>query len=260
MSAGPRFTATFDTVEHFLHAYDTEIRAGGLLVHGAQLGPHAAVGPCTLELRVANRPPAAFAALVAASVPNVGVAVLFSDPAPLRQLADALRATGAEAAPDGEAVGHTATDPGAEGDAADADAPDPQPPVPGTVSARLRAMTVSEKMQLALSADRETRGYLLRDTNKALHLYVLRNPRIGLDEVTYAAKLSTLAPEALKFIADHKEWGLNPTVCTAIARNPRSPVPLVLRILPRVPAAELRAIAKGNGRAPIVQAARKMVL
>jgi hypothetical protein len=37
-------------------------------------------------------------------------------------------------------------------------------------------------------------------------------------------------------------------------------VPLVLKLLPRVPMAELKVIAKGKGRAPIVQAARKLVI
>ena len=48
-------------------------------------------------------------------------------------------------------------------------------------------------------------------------------------------------------------------MCAAIARNPQAPVPLVLKLLPRVPPQELRAIAKGVGRAPIVQAARKLL-
>lgn len=244
MSSGPRFTAAFAGPEQFLKAYETEIRAGGLLVPGAELGPHAAVGPCVIALRIGERAPLELEGSVAAFIPNMGVAVLFKDVAPLHALAQTLRK--------GDAVEAPAAD-----DEPEQDAP---PPPPGTVGARLRAMSVSEKMQLALSADRETRGYLLRDTNKALHLYVLRNPRIGLDEVTYAAKLSTLAPEALKYISEHKEWGHNPAICTALARNPKTPIPLVLRILPRVPAAEVRAIAKGTGRAQIVQAARKMVL
>jgi hypothetical protein len=37
------------------------------------------------------------------------------------------------------------------------------------------------------------------------------------------------------------------------------PVPLVLKVLPRVPMQELRAIAKGSGRQPVVHAARKLI-
>jgi hypothetical protein len=231
----PRLTAAFDSPEAFALAHRSEISAGGLLIHGAQLENHAAVGPCRVELRVAGHPPVEVEAQLAAAVPGVGVAVIFPD----RTALDALA----------ERMGHET--PGKE--------PGAGPPVPGTTGARLQVMTVAEKMQSGLSGDRDVRSHLLRDTNKALHLYVLRNPRIGLDEVQYAARLSTLSPDALKFIAEHREWSLNPAVCAALARNPKTPIPMVLRILSRVPVQDLRALAKGGGRMPIVQAARKLL-
>jgi len=233
--ADPRLSAVFDSAEAFRRAYDSEICAGGLLIPGARLDSGVAAGACQVEIRVARFAPVEVQALLAAVVPGVGVAVIFPDRAALDDLAERL-----DHEPPGGAASAAA-------------------PAPGTLGARLHAMTVAEKMQLGLSGDRDTRAHLLRDTNKVLHIYVLRNPRIGLDEVQYAAKLSTLSPDALKFIAEHKEWGFNPTVCAALARNPRTPIPMVLRILPRVPAQELRALAKGGGRMPIVQAARKLL-
>jgi hypothetical protein len=247
MSA-PRLVAEFTSAEDFLGVHQREISKGGLLVRGASLPAGAALGTCVLVVSVAGQAPVEVQAQLAAAVPGVGVAVMFpgGPPAPLVALAERLRAP-AEQAPAGEE---------AEPDADEPPAPAHNP----LMSARLAAMSVTEKMQLALSGDREARAYLLRDTNKALHVYVLRNPRLGLDEVIYAAKMSSLSPEALKLIAEHREWGVNTTVCTALARNPRTPVPLVLKLLPRVPMQELRVIAKGQGRAPIVQAARKLVL
>ncbi|HEX8822078.1 MAG TPA: hypothetical protein VF794_19280 [Archangium sp.] len=247
MSA-PRLVAEFASAEDFLGGYEREMSKGGLLVRGAALPPGAALGPCVLAVSVAGQAPVEVQAQLAAAVPGVGVAVMFpaGPPAPLVALAERLRA------------------PPAQGPAEEEPEPDAEePPSPAhnpLMSARLAAMTVTEKMQLALSGDREARAYLLRDTNKALHVYVLRNPRLGLDEVIYAAKMSSLSPDALKLIAEHREWGVNSTVCTALARNPRTPVPLVLKLLPRVPLQEVRVIAKGQGRAPIVQAARKLVL
>jgi len=248
MSA-PRLVASYASADQFLQVFRTEMAKGGVLIHGAILPPSASVGPCVVELRVGALAPVALDAQIAASIPGVGVAVMLPDRARLQAFAQSVQA--GTAAPAAEAAP-------AEESIAEEPAPE-EHEVPGTTGARLRGLTVAEKMSLALSGSREERTYLLRDTNKALHLYVLRNPRIGLDEVLYAAKLSTLAPDAIKFIAEHKEWGLNPSVCAAIARNPKTPVPLVLRILPRVPLQDIRAIAKGTGRAPIVQAARKIL-
>jgi hypothetical protein len=250
MSA-PRFVAEFASAEDFLGCHQREISKGGLLVRGASLPAGASLGACVLGVSVAGQAPVEVPAQIAAAVPGVGVAVMFPGgaPAPLAALAARLRAP-AEQAPE------TPVDEEPEVEEAEP----PAPPHNPLMSARLAAMTVTEKMQLALAGDREARAYLLRDTNKVLHVYVLRNPRLGLDEVIYAAKMPSLSPDALKFIAEHREWGVNTTVCTALARNPRTPVPLVLKLLPRVPVSELKVIAKGQGRAPIVQAARKLVV
>jgi hypothetical protein len=61
----------------------------------------------------------------------------------------------------------------------------------------------------------------------------------------------------LKMIAEHREWGGNPGVCASLVRNPKTPMPLALRMLDKVPMNELKAIAKGGARDQIVQAARK---
>jgi hypothetical protein len=119
---------------------------------------------------------------------------------------------------------------------------------------------MSEKLDLALHGDREQRMQALRDPNKQLHSIALKNPRIGLEEVGWAAKQTTLNPDALKAIADHPEWGQNPTIATALVRNPKTPVPVALRMLQRVPYAELKAIAKSTGRPQVVQGARKLLV
>ena len=112
-------------------------------------------------------------------------------------------------------------------------------------------------MQLALSGSRDERTALFRDTNKMLHVFVLKNPRLGLDEVQAAAKLPQLSPDALKMVAEHREWGSNPTVCASLVRNPKTPMPLALRMLDKVPLNDLKAIAKGGARDALVHAARK---
>jgi hypothetical protein len=120
-------------------------------------------------------------------------------------------------------------------------------------------MNVTQKMQLALSGSREERFVLLRDPVKPLHVFVLKNPRIGLDEVAYAAKLPTLSPDALKLISESREWTGNATICIALVRNPRTPLPIVLRMLEWIFLSEIRALAKGGAREQIVHAARRKV-
>lgn len=227
--------ATYPGPAEFLAAFDSEISKGGLLVRGATLANPQAGAAVQLTVEVGGLEAVEQPAKVAAVIPGVGVAVMFDGaPEQLNALAESARNPVVDAEPEPDAR-------------------------PGTLYDRLKAMTVSEKMQLALAGTREERTALLRDVNKTIHLFVLKNPRIGLDEVQAAAKAPNTSPDALKMIAEHKEWSMNAQVCTGLVRNPKTPMPLALRMLERVPVSELRAIAKGGAREQIVHAARKKV-
>jgi hypothetical protein len=212
--------ATYATQAEFEAIFEAEISKGGLLVRGAAVEGAQAGATCELIVQVGHVSPVSVEARIAAVVPGVGVAVMFDEVPPL------LARLGREAPP-------------------------------ASLSERLRTMSPSEKMQLALSGNRDERAALLRDNNKMLHVFVLKNPRIGLDEVQAAAKLPQLSPDALKQIAEHREWSVNSTVCSALVRNPKTPLPLALRLIDRVPVSDLRAIAKGGAREQVVHAARK---
>jgi hypothetical protein len=229
----PLLRAAFASPDEFLAAFDGEIARGGVLVRGAEIGAAQALSECRVSVEVAGSPPVEVSGRVAALAPGVGIAVIFQGvPPALAGLAAELR-TPAEPAAD--------------------EAPR------GALADRIKAMSVQQKMQAALSGSREERLALIRDPAKVAHVFVLKNPRIGIDEVLYAAKSPNLAPDAIKLIAEHKEWSVNAAICTALARNPKTPVPTALRLLDRVPTSELRAIAKGGARDQIVHAARKKV-
>jgi hypothetical protein len=233
-----RFAVDYPTPERFIDAVEQEVVHGGLLVRAVQATP--GDPECVVEVRLQGELIAEVKGHIGA-VARSSVAVSF-DPIPEELIAYATR------------LQHPADE------AEEEPAPEPNEPVRrGTISDRLAALTVGQKTALALSGDRETRMALLRDHNKMLHAFVLRNPRIGLDEVLYAAKLATLAPDALKFLSEHPEWGQNSQVWTALVRNQKTPMPVALKLLPRLSQNEIRAIAKGNARDQLVFAARRML-
>ena len=62
-------------------------------------------------------------------------------------------------------------------------------------------------------------------------------------------------------IADRKEWSRNAQIALALARNPKTPPEVAVRVLDHVPVDALRTMAKGTGAPPhVVQAARRTVL
>ena len=225
---------TWASPDAYLASFTAEISRGGLLVRGASLAGVQAGAEVLLSLSVTGGSSAEVPARVAAVVPGVGVAVMFTG------VPEALKGLGTPA-------------PLIEAEVVEQEEQGP----PGPLSERLKKMTVTEKMQMAMTGTRDERTALFRDVNKSLHLFVLKNPRIGLDEVQAAAKSPMVSPDALKMIAEHREWGGNPGVCASLVRNPKTPMPMALRLLDKVPMNELKAIAKGGARDQIVQAARK---
>jgi hypothetical protein len=151
---------------------------------------------------------------------------------------------------------HERVAPGSAAPARDRTAPSATVP-PGSID----AMSHAEKIQVALHGNRDQRNAILRDNNRTLHPYVLKNPQLTVEDVLAIAKNPQMHPELLKQVADRKEWLQNAQIALALARNPKTPGTIAVRALDFAPADALRQIAKGTGAPPnVIQAARKKVL
>lgn len=131
----------------------------------------------------------------------------------------------------------------------------------GTPRPQPEELTHAQKIQLALHGTRDQRNAILRDRNRMLHAYVLKNPQINVDDVLAIAKNPQMGPEVFKQIAERPDWLQRPQIAVALARNPKVPSEIAVRALAHVPLDALRQIAKGTGAPPhVVQAARKRVI
>jgi hypothetical protein len=125
---------------------------------------------------------------------------------------------------------------------------------------QLESMSVAEKRQAALHGRKDIRMLLIRDRNKTIHPFILKNPAITLDEIEQIAKMPSVNPDVLRMIANHKEWTRSATVCRNLVRNPQTPMKEALELLAKLPVSEVRALAKGSTvRTAIQQAARKKI-
>jgi hypothetical protein len=138
-----------------------------------------------------------------------------------------------------------------------------QGPPPEGVDLRthVEQMSVNQKRQAALHGRRDMRLLLIRDRNKTIHPFVLKNPGITLDEVEQIAKMPSVNPEALRMIATSPDWTRVATVCRNLVRNPKTPLKDALALMGKLPMSDLRALAKSsNVKTQIQAAARKRVL
>jgi hypothetical protein len=139
--------------------------------------------------------------------------------------------------------------------------PNSTPPPPTDGLLRLDGASRAEKIQKALHGTRDERNAILRDRDRTLHPFVLKNPQLNAEDIVAIAKNAQMTPEMLKQISDRKEWFQRPAIALALARNPKTPPELAVRALDYVPVDAVRQIAKGAGVLPhIAQAARKKLL
>jgi hypothetical protein len=140
-------------------------------------------------------------------------------------------------------------------------APTVQPPSSTPVVPQTDKLTPAAKIQLALHGNRDQRNAILRDTNRALHPYVLKNPQITIEDVLAIVKNAQASPELLKQVSERRDWLQRPQIAHALARNPKCPPEVAVRALDFAPIDAVRQMAKGVGVLPhVAQAARKKVI
>ncbi|HEV7923608.1 MAG TPA: hypothetical protein VGR02_22710 [Thermoanaerobaculia bacterium] len=120
---------------------------------------------------------------------------------------------------------------------------------------RMRALSQMEKLLLAVKAERSERALLLQDNDPRVLLSLLRNPRLTVDEVARMAKSAFLTYQVAEVIMKAAQWMSSLDVRLALIHNPKTPPAFALRILPTLPEAEVRAIARAGTNMALKQAA-----
>jgi hypothetical protein len=245
-----RFRITYHSTEDLLADIAQQVSRRGLVVRvvtGAERGE-----PVELEI-VTPVGEAQVSATVLQVLPGLGVAVEL-DPASFAPLAEAAREHAvAGGPPEHERVVDALTT-----TIDDEEEPEDLVRRPQTAT---QAQLNAQKIQLALHGDKNQRMAILREQNKQLHGYVLRNPGLQIDELVFIAKQPTVSADLLAQIAARREWAERPEIAIALVRNPKTPVPLAIKMLDHIGAGDLRNIAKQQSvRDAIQRAARKKLL
>jgi hypothetical protein len=111
---------------------------------------------------------------------------------------------------------------------------------------RIMLMNPKDRLKLAMKGDREARGILIRDSNKVVCCAVIKNPRITDPEIENIAAMRTVAVEALRLISMNRAWARLYPVIHALTRNPRTPIPMAIGILPRIRTKDLLNLSQNR--------------
>lgn len=111
---------------------------------------------------------------------------------------------------------------------------------------RVMMMNVKDRVKLGMKGDREARSILIRDSNRVVAQAVIHNPRITDQEVESIAAMRTVSDEVLRTIAQNRAWARSYPIILNIARNPRTPIPTAINILPRIHTKDLQHISQNR--------------
>ena len=109
---------------------------------------------------------------------------------------------------------------------------------------RILKLPVSKKIELAQVAEREVRAVLITDSDREVQEAVLSCPRITEVEIVAIAKLHELDDGVLPRIAANVQWLKNYQVRRALVNNPRTPLPIALKLVPTLLDADLKQLVK----------------
>jgi hypothetical protein len=111
---------------------------------------------------------------------------------------------------------------------------------------RIMFMNTKDRIKLGRKGDREARSILIRDSNRVVCSAVVNNPRITEQEIENIASMRTVADEVLRVIALNRAWARSYVIIHNLARNPRTPIPTAMNILPRIRTKDLQALSQNR--------------
>lgn len=108
---------------------------------------------------------------------------------------------------------------------------------------RLAGLAVGEKMAIARRAGPGVLSGLRHDPSPRVMGALLENPRLTEGVLMPVVARETTPPQVLETIASDRNWGRRYELRLGLCRNPKTPFPTALRLLPSLKKKDLRTVA-----------------
>lgn len=125
--------------------------------------------------------------------------------------------------------------------------------------ARIVKMSVAEKVLMGFRGDRSARMILVRERNRLVCSAAIRNPRMTDTEAESVAGMRNVEEEVLRLISLRRDWMAKYPIVLALARNPKTPVGVVLPLINRLTLRDLKSLKDDKGVSDVARGmARRM--
>jgi hypothetical protein len=122
-----------------------------------------------------------------------------------------------------------------------------------TTLQEINAMSISERIKLALTGSKTQRMILVKDANKMVALAVLESPKIGVDEVSLLARNKSVAGEIISNISKRREWTKNYAIILELVHNPKTPIKDALSFVKKLHMRDLQLMSRDKNVNPVVR-------
>jgi hypothetical protein len=118
---------------------------------------------------------------------------------------------------------------------------------------RVEELSLGEKIALARRAPRRVILSLIHSDDSKLLRSVLGNLTLIEQDAVGIAGASKTSGDVLAYLSAHPKWGVRRAVRQALIRNPRTPVPVALRLIGGLPRRDLQELIRDAGVPKIVR-------
>lgn len=123
----------------------------------------------------------------------------------------------------------------------------------GLSEGQIRMLTVPQRLRLTRGASRVMKHILVRDPNAQVAIAVLQHNSFSEQEMEQVARSRSLAEDVLLEVSKRREWVSRYAVCRAMITNPKTPVAISVRLMPKLSVRDLKLVARDRNVADAVR-------
>lgn len=120
------------------------------------------------------------------------------------------------------------------------------PELKGNIAKIIGDMKMGDKIKLAYKGNKAVREVLIRDTNKIVACAVVKSGRLTDNEVVAIASNRAVAEDVIRELARVKENLRMYPVKVALCSNPKTPVPVAMRLISSLHVSDLKSLARNR--------------
>ena len=118
---------------------------------------------------------------------------------------------------------------------------------------QIRGMPIPARLKLSRGAPRALRTILLRDTNPQVAVSVIMSNNLSEQEIEQTAASRSVVEEVLTAIARRREWANKYTIVKSLVSNPRTPLTVSMRMIPKLSVRDLKDLGRDRNIADAVR-------